>query len=180
MDACDEKGAWRRNMKKGRLIIFLMVMATLPVLNVYAKKELAVKEGTKVQVHYTLEAEGKVIVSTENKEPLEFVYGQSEMLPAFEKNILGLKNGDEKEFTLQPEEAFGAPNPNALLKVEREKFPPGEAEVGTVFAIPGPDGKPLQGIVANVTPEQVIVDFNHPLAGKALHFEVKIVKVTKL
>ena len=100
--------------------------------------------------------------------------GDGSLTENFEKCLLGLQAGDEKSFELAPEDAFGQPNPDNIYYVDRSKFGADTpAEVGTIIAFTQPDGTELPGLV-RVAGDSVTIDFNHPLAGQRVTFEVEI------
>lgn len=142
-----------------------------------AQKAPVIAEGKKVILHYTMEMDGNVIDSTHNREPLEFVYGTDPILPGIQKGIAGLKEGDQKQLTVAPEDAFGQPNPQAVITVPKEQLGKEDVQTGMMFTMPQPNGQTLRGIVTEVNEDSVILDFNHPLAGKELVITVEIVEV---
>ena len=99
------------------------------------------------------------------------------MLPGFESTLIGLENGDEREFTIPPEEAFGQHNPQNVQRVDRSNFDQQELEVGAMFSFQNGDGE-LPGVIIEFEDEEILVDFNHPLAGKNIIFQVKIMDIT--
>ena len=99
------------------------------------------------------------------------------MLPGFESTLMGLENGDEREFTIPPEEAFGQHNPQNVQRVDRSNFDQQELEVGAMFSFQNGDGE-LPGVIIEFEDEEILVDFNHPLAGKNIIFQVKIMDIT--
>jgi FKBP-type peptidyl-prolyl cis-trans isomerase SlpA len=104
--------------------------------------------------------------------------GDGSLTLSFEDCLLGLKTGDKKSFTLEADDAFGMPNPDNLHHLDRSKFnAETPAEVGMIIAFTQPDGSELPGIVREVTGESVTVDFNHPLAGQVITFDVEILSV---
>lgn len=118
----------------------------------------------------------KVLVEeTTNENPLSFIYGAGMMIPKFEEQIKGLKTGDKTSFTILPEDGYGELNPEAVVQLpidmfEGQELPP----VGAILPLSDNQGNNFQAFVVEVTPEAVIADLNHPMAGKSLHFEVEI------
>lgn len=139
--------------------------------------DVVIEEGKKVKMKYVLTADGKEMDSTAVKPPLDFVYGEPGLLPALQKNVQGLKAGDHKKFTLTPAEGFGELNPQALVEVPRANFREAKVEKGMVFTTSGKNGQPMNGIVHEVREDKVVIDFNHPLAGKTVTFDVEILEV---
>jgi FKBP-type peptidyl-prolyl cis-trans isomerase 2 len=142
---------------------------------------MAVKKGSKVKIHYTGTLDdGTVFDSSENHgKPLEFEVGAGMVIPGFEKGILGMKKGEEKNIKIKPEDAYGNPNPGLVKKIPRQHLPPEpEPKKGMMLALRTPDGRQIPAIIAEVTDEDVTIDLNHPLAGKTLNFKIKVVEVS--
>jgi len=138
-----------------------------------------------VTLNYRLKnggAEGELIEETYGKEPLSFIYGVGGMIPKFEQEIAGLKEGDKFSFTLTPDEGYGQLNPEAVVDVPKNifevegKIEEGMLTVGNVIPMSDNQGQRMDGIVKEVTDTTVKMDFNHPLAGVSLHFDGDIVK----
>ena len=141
---------------------------------------MTVKKGDKVKVEYTGTLEnGSVFDSSEKVgKPLEFEIGAGQIIPGFEKAVMEMKKGDEKEIKLKPEEAYGAPNPQLVKKVPKEQLPPGqEPKPGMILLIKLPTGQQVPARITEVTDKDVSIDLNHPLAGKTLNFKIKLVDV---
>ena len=139
--------------------------------------KLEVELGTKVTLHFALVLEdGDVIDSNFETGPATFTVGDGNLLPGFESTLIGLENGDEREFTIPPEEAFGQHNPQNVQRVDRSNFDQQELEVGAMFSFQNGDGE-LPGVIIEFEDEEILVDFNHPLAGKNIIFQVKIMDI---
>ena len=139
--------------------------------------KLEVELGTKVTLHFALILEdGDVIDSNFETAPATFTVGDGNLLPGFESTLIGLENGDEREFTIPPEEAFGQHNPQNVQRVDRSNFDQQELEVGAMFSFQNGDGE-LPGVIIEFEDEEILVDFNHPLAGKNIIFQVKIMDI---
>ena len=127
-----------------------------------------------VRVHYTgtHPESGEVFDSSEDREPLAFLIGQNQMIPGFERELMGKKQGDKVEFTLTPEDAYGAHDSNKVQQIPLETFGGIAPEVGmTLLSDLGPF------VVTEITDQLATVDFNHALAGKSLTFNVEVVEV---
>ena len=131
-------------------------------------------------MHFDLRLEdGSAADSTRvNNKPAKMVMGDGSLTPNFEACLRGLTPGDKASFTLNADDAFGQPNPDNIYHVERSKFA-AELEVaeGMIVAFTQPDGTELPGLVREVQGESVTIDFNHPLSGQRLTFEVDIIEV---
>jgi len=125
-------------------------------------------------VHYTgtLPGNGEVFDSSEGRDPLTFLVGHQQMIPGFEEELLGAKVGERREFTLDPERAYGHKMDEAIQQIEREQFGDIEPEVGMMLMS---DIGPFT--VTAVEETLVTVDFNHKLAGETLHFSVEVVEL---
>ena len=143
-----------------------------------AKNDRVVKEGMLVSFDYTLKgADGKVIETSKGKEPLKYIHGQKMMIPGLEKELNGMKVGAEKHVTVKPEDAYGPINKNAFQEVPKEKLPPNGLKVGAVIQAKSAEGQVMAMRVHEIKEKTVIMDMNHPMAGKTLVFDVKIVDI---
>lgn len=139
-----------------------------------------ISANSEVIMHFTIKLEdGSVADSTKTSgKPAKLVMGDGSLTPNFEKCLLGLKEGEAASFTLEPEDAFGHPNPDNVQHMDRRQFASdAPAEEGTIIAFSGPSGQEIPGLITDVTGESVTVDFNHPLAGHRVIFDVEIVSV---
>ena len=133
-----------------------------------------IENNTVARVHYTgtLPDSGEVFDSSEGREPLTFLVGHKQMIPGFERELMGAKVGDKVKFTLSAEDAYGEKNPDAIQQVPVEMFGGITPEVGmTLMSDLGPFR------VTEVGDKEITVDFNHALAGKSLTFNVEVVDV---
>lgn len=142
---------------------------------------MTVKIGNKVKVEYVGKLDdGSVFDSSEDHgKPLEFEVGSGHVIKGFDDAVLGMNEGDEKEFTIQPAEAYGQHDPTLVQKVPREVFPQ-EAELtaGLLFEAGLPTGEKVPAMITAVDEGIVTVDLNHPLAGKTLSFKIKLKEVS--
>lgn len=138
-----------------------------------------VKPGDTVRIHYTGTLnDGSVFDSSDGREPLEFTVGSGQIIPGLDAALPGMAVGDEKTVTIAPEEAYGEVNPNARQSVPRAQVPDSvPLEVGTMLELRTPEGQTMPVQVAEVTDAEVILDANHPLAGKELTFAFSIVEI---
>ena len=141
---------------------------------------VVITDNSEVVLHFDLKlSDGSAADSTRvNNKPAKLVIGDGNLTPGFEACLLGLSAGDKKSFTLEPQDAFGFPNPDNIYHLDRNKFS-GEtpAEEGMIMTFSQPDGSELPGIVRSVAGASVTVDFNHPLAGQDVTFDVDILEV---
>ncbi|HAS6987575.1 TPA: FKBP-type peptidyl-prolyl cis-trans isomerase [Vibrio parahaemolyticus] len=133
-----------------------------------------------VTLHFTIKMkDGSVADSTHNMgKPAKFVMGDGSLSDNFEQCLVGLQSGENKAIELKAQDAFGMPNPDHIHHMDRTKFVgESEVEVGTIMAFSGPDGMEIPGIITEIAGDSVTVDFNHPLAGQDVTFEVEILSV---
>jgi len=136
-----------------------------------------VQDGSIVSIEYTLTDEtGKVIDSNVGKEPLTYLHGSGQIVRGLEKELAGLKVGDQKKIVVKPDDGYQA-DPNAFQEIPRDKLPAEAQKVGTVLATKGPQGETIAMRVHEVKDKTIVVDFNHPLAGKTLNFDVKVTDI---
>jgi FKBP-type peptidyl-prolyl cis-trans isomerase SlpA len=141
--------------------------------------ELVIGLGTEVTLHFSLELDdGSLIDSNFDGEPVTFVVGDGNMLPGFEEALFGLRAGDEKWFLISPEKGFGKYNPQNLQEFPRSEFP-AELELveGLVLSFADAQQNELPGVIQEFDQAKVMVDFNHPLAGRDIEFSVRIIDV---
>jgi FKBP-type peptidyl-prolyl cis-trans isomerase SlyD len=143
-----------------------------------AKPQALVQAGAEVFFDYTLSDDsGKVIDSSKGKEPMHYTHGKGQIIPGLEKEIAGMAVGGEKKVTVKPEDAYGQIDPRAFQEVPKEKLPADALKVGTVLMAQGPQGQGVPVRVHEIKDKTVVMDFNHPLAGKILSFDIKITEV---
>jgi FKBP-type peptidyl-prolyl cis-trans isomerase 2 len=137
------------------------------------------KNGDTVQVNYTGKlADGTVVDSSVGREPLEFTLGVGQVIPGFEKAVLGMKVGEKKTVTIPVDEAYGPHHDDLVAEVPREKLPEDiTPEVGQQLGVKRTDGGTSIVTIISVSDNAVTIDANHPLAGKDLTFEIELVKI---
>jgi FKBP-type peptidyl-prolyl cis-trans isomerase SlyD len=137
---------------------------------------LIVKDGQVVSMEYTLTVEDEVVDSSEGDAPLEFLQGGGNIIPGLERAIYGMSVGDSKSVVIQPEDAYGEFDDDAFASVPRADFPKDvPLEEGAELNVTDTDGKEATAYIHSYDDDSVRLDFNHPLAGAKLHFDVKIV-----
>jgi FKBP-type peptidyl-prolyl cis-trans isomerase SlyD len=134
---------------------------------------------TVVSFDYTLrDEEGEILDSSKDGTPLTYMHGQGQLIPGVEKALLGKTVGDELRFIVAPEEGYGEYDPDAVQTVSRSAFPPDAVlEEGQEFFVEDQEGNTRAVSVLAIEGDEVSLDFNHPLAGEDLDFEVKITEV---
>ena len=141
---------------------------------------MTVKKNDKVEVEYTGTLDdGVVFDSNSGKEPLIFEVGVGNVIPGFEKALIGMNAGETKKIKINPKEAYGEKNPSLERKVPKEALPVGqEPKKGMILLLGTPNGQKIPAKIANVGAKEITIDMNHPLAGKNLNFEIKLLKVS--
>jgi FKBP-type peptidyl-prolyl cis-trans isomerase SlyD len=137
---------------------------------------LTVKDDMVVGLDYTLRLDdGEVIDSSTDREPLEFLQGRGQIILGLERALHGMAVGDEKRVVVAPGDGYGETDPEAFETVPRDVFPSElELKQGMRLNMRDQEGEVFTTYVAEIQPDGVLLDFNHPLAGETLHFDVKI------
>jgi peptidylprolyl isomerase len=138
---------------------------------------MAATTGDTVRVHYrgTL-ADGTEFDASEGREPLEFTLGDGLVIPGFDSAVTGLKPGEKRTVTIPAEEAYGPKNEALIQRVDADTFSE-DPYVGGHIDLIAPDGSRLPGVITAVDEESAVLDFNHPLAGETLTFEIELVEI---
>jgi FKBP-type peptidyl-prolyl cis-trans isomerase SlyD len=135
-----------------------------------------VDDGVVVSMEYKLTVDGEVLDSSDEAGPLQFLAGYGNIIPGLEKEMIGMKIGDSKEVTVQPEDGYGEFDEEALMEVPRSEFPADlKIEEGAELHITDEEGEHRPAYVTSFDDKTVKLDFNHPLAGAVLNFYVKVV-----
>jgi FKBP-type peptidyl-prolyl cis-trans isomerase SlyD len=139
-------------------------------------EELHVQDGQVVSLVYTLQVDGEVIDSSEENEPLQFIQGEGHIIPGLEGALYEMGIGESKNLVIAPEDGYGEFNEEAFIEVPKDQFPPSvPIELGTELQVRNPEGDVLEARIDKIEEDNVRLDFNHPLAGKELHFDVKVI-----
>lgn len=143
------------------------------------KSMIQVKENNTVKVHYTGKlSDGQVFDSSEGKEPIEFTLGQGRLIPGFEKGLIDMKLQEKKTITIVAEDAYGAVRSDLIQEIPKTELPQDIIpEVGMGLVSKSSDGKEMNLLVADVKADSIILDGNHPLAGKDLTFDLEVVEI---
>src|SRR5262249_56685752 len=161
----------------GGLAALLAMTLTLSASQAADTKQ-TVAEGENVAWEYTLTLDDKSVVeSNVGKQPLTYTHGTQQIVPGLEKALEGLAVGDTKEVTVAPADGYGEKDPNALQEVQKKLIPPDALVVGTRLQGKAADGHMGYPPAAEIQDDTVVLEFNHPLAGKTLHFDFKILAI---
>lgn len=142
-------------------------------------RELAIGPGTKITLHFALQLDNGELVDTNfERDPATFTVGDGNLLPGFEKALFGMLEGEHKTLVIKPEDGFGQRNPNNIQEIARSQFSPDlELSEGLMLSFADAQKTELPGVVVRFDEDVVVVDFNHPLAGRDILFEVAILKI---
>lgn len=137
------------------------------------------KQGDTVTVHYTGSlTTGELFDSSEESGPLKFTVGQDEVIPGFEEAVIGMSPGETKTVTIPEDKAYGARMPELVAEVERQFLPAGaEPVIGQQYEVTQDDGQVFNVTVTAMNDDTVTLDANHPLAGRDLIFEIKLMEI---
>jgi len=139
---------------------------------------MAIKKGDKIKVHYTGKLDdGTVFDSSDGRDPLEFEVGSGQIIKGFDEAVIGMEKDQEKEIKLPSDQAYGQIDQDLLKKIPKDKLPKDqEPKPGMVLGIQTPDGQQIPAKITEVDDKDITIDLNHPLAGKNLNFNIKIVE----
>ena len=134
---------------------------------------------SKVKVHYTGKlANGEVFDTSDGKEPIEFTLGQGQLIPGFEKGLIDMKLNEKKTINMTKDDAYGEVNETLIQEVKKTDLPQDmEPKVGMGLVSKSPDGQEINLMVVEVKEETIVIDGNHPLAGRDLVFDLEVVEI---
>jgi FKBP-type peptidyl-prolyl cis-trans isomerase SlyD len=142
------------------------------------EKPLVVEEGRTISIEYTLKLDdGSTADSNVGEDPLRYVQGEGQILPSLENALAGLGVAESKEVTLTPDEGYGEVDPARRQTVDPQDIPEEAREVGTQLIASDAAGNRMPVRVHEVRADAIVLDLNHPLAGRTLHFSVKVVEI---
>jgi FKBP-type peptidyl-prolyl cis-trans isomerase SlyD len=177
-------------LTQGGVWVFILCILTgvvSPVFGESAKGEekgervMTVSGGKEVSIEYTLKLEDQSVVDTNvGGEPLVYVQGSHQIIPGLEKAMEGMKSGENRQITVKPEEGYGKVEAEALVEVDKKQVPPDAQKVGAQLQGQNEQGQVFTARVLEVRDEKVLLDFNHPLAGKTLYFDIKVLNVKEV
>lgn len=143
-----------------------------------AVSPLTVSDGKNISMEYSLSLEDKKVLDTNvGADPLQFTQGSHQIIPGLESALEGMKVGESKQVTVDPEQGYGKINPQAVQEVPIDQIPPDARKVGVRLQGKDGQGRMVHPLVTEVKEQVVMLDFNHPLAGKKLFFDVKILDI---
>jgi FKBP-type peptidyl-prolyl cis-trans isomerase SlpA len=137
--------------------------------------------GTKVILTFSLSLESGEVIDSTGEKPADFVVGDGKLLPGFENALFGLRAGYERRLKIEPEAAFGMPNEENIQRIKRSSFQKNMALTeGLMMSFADAQNAELPGVIVSIDDMYVEVDFNHPLAGKTIMFDVEIINVEQV
>ena len=143
-----------------------------------AARGVKIENGRHVSLAYKLFVNGTLLETADRKEPFLYVHGKGQIVPGLERALLGLHVGDHKSVHVLPKDAYGLVNSKAFQEVPKEKLPTGEpTEKGMWLEARNPKGETQLVKISEIREKTVVIDFNHPLAGKELDFQVEVLKI---
>lgn len=144
---------------------------------------MAVKKGSKVKVEYEGKFENGEVFDSSNKtgeqRPLEFVAGEGHVIPGFDKAVIGMNENEEKSIEINPDEAYGEVRDDLKHEVPKSALPKEqEPKKGMMLIMTNPQGQQIPALIDEVKDDSIILNLNHPLAGKKLLFKIKVVGIS--
>lgn len=166
-------------MKTARRLPGMVLIPVLFTAGVYAAEPVpAIREGSVVTIVYSMTLpDGTVVKSAQEGNPLVYNQGRGELLPAVEEKLAGARAGEVREFTLPPEQAFGEVRNDALIEVALDKLPEDARREGAALVISNQQGQEHVIRVKEIKGDKAVLDLNHPLAGKTIHFKIRILSI---
>jgi FKBP-type peptidyl-prolyl cis-trans isomerase SlyD len=143
-----------------------------------SKNERVVQDGLIVSLDFTLKGtDGKVMETSKGGEPLKYIHGKKMLPSGLERELSGMKIGGQKRVTVKPEDAYGKFDPKAYKEVPKKDLPPNGLKIGAVLVTTNAEGVMVPMTVRQIKEKTVVLDMNHPMAGKTLVFDVKVVDI---
>jgi FKBP-type peptidyl-prolyl cis-trans isomerase SlyD len=169
-------------VKRWRLLAGAAIFNALALTSAFtaekSKDTNVIRDGSVVSFEYTLSGEdGKTIESNKGKPPLKYTQGSRQIVPGLEKELAGMKAGEEKRVKVTPEEGYGPVDPKGFQEFPKDKIPSEGLKVGAVLMANGPGGQQIPVRVHEIKENTVVLDLNHPMAGKTLLFDIKVLDV---
>ena len=166
----------------GAFIFSLFLVAGLAQISILeqakAEDPLMISEGRTASIEYTIKLEdGTIVMSNAGMDPVVYVHGSKSVMPGLQKGLEGMSVGQEKTITVIPEEGFGLVDESNIAEIKKSDFPLHVLEKGKQVQGRGPNGETVSAMVKDVKEETVILDLNHPLAGKTLTIDVKVLGI---
>lgn len=169
-----ERKGIMKNFLMGGMLLLAVGMFNL---GAYADDPV-VGQGKKITLDYTLTVDNKQVETSVGKTPLVYVVGNRNIIPGLESQLNGMHINEEKVVSVPAKDAYGNVDPKAFKEFPKTALPKGmEPKVGMVLQATAPDGSKFPAVISEIKDDKVVLNFNHPLAGKDLSFKVKILKI---
>jgi len=160
------------------LLCSVLIISSVQAETAGRKRIPSVTDGDYVYIEYTLKLEdGDVVDSNVGSDPMNFIHGKGQIVPGLEKQLTGMKKGESKNIVVKPEDGYGKIRKDAIREVPREKIPEESHKTGAKIQGRTATGRVIPMTVKEVKDKTIVLDYNHPLAGKTLYFDVKIVDI---
>lgn len=166
-------------MKRLSALLFLVLIFSLAINAAKGKGVFGmIEEGKKVKFDYNLTVNGEVVDSSEKNGPIEYIQGKGTIIKGLEKRMEGLKVGDKQTIIVPAEEAYGKVNPNAFQEVPKSDIPKEiDLQAGQMMEVQDNNGRRFPVVISEIKEQTIVINFNHPLAGQELKFDVTIVDI---
>ena len=166
----------KKKMIGGVILGSAILLLFSPILS--AVNAAKIEPGKKVTLYYKLFVSGHLLETADAKEPFTYQHGQHQIVPGLEKGLNGLHVGDKKTIQVASQDAYGPVDLKAFREIEKTKIPVDiAAKVGTLLEARSPQGQVMLVKIKEVKAKTVVIDFNHPLAGKDLEFQIEVIKI---
>ncbi len=161
-------------------ISLVLIVGSFPLVQAEQSSVPTVRAGKLVSFEYTLRLDDQIVLdSNVGGEPLSYVHGLQQLMPGLEKGLQGLKVGESKKIVVQPEDGYGPVDEHAYMEAKKSNIPPESLKIGAIVEGKDSTGRPMYPRIKEIGEEEVILDYNHPLAGKVLYFDVKVLDIQK-
>ena len=165
-------------MKQACVVLTGALLCMMLCVSYSEAKVKKIQAGEKVTFSYVLTIDGQTIESSENSGPYEYTHGEGGILKGLEKRLEGLKVGDEKTIIIPAQEAYGLVRPDALREFPKSAFPENFVpQVGAILRLQNESGRRFPVTIADIREDTIVLNLNHPFAGKDLQFDVTIVDI---
>jgi FKBP-type peptidyl-prolyl cis-trans isomerase SlyD len=162
------------------LIGVILGVSSFSLVNAENPSTPTVRAGKQVSFEYTLRLDDQIVLDTNvDGEPISYLHGLQQLMPGLEKGLEGLGVGESKKIVVQPEDGYGPIDEHAFMEASRSSIPQESLHVGAIIEGQDSTGRPLYPRIKEIGETEVILDYNHPLAGKVLYFDVKVLEIKK-
>lgn len=158
----------------------VLSISALSFVNAEPTSGSIVRAGKQVSFEYTLRLDDEIVLDTNvGGEPLSYIHGLRQLMPGLEKGLEGLSVGASKKVVVQPEDGYGPVDTHAYMEAKKSSIPPESLKVGAIVEGRDSTGRPIYPRIKEIGETEVILDYNHPLAGKILYFDIRVLEIKK-